>query len=346
MPKLGEIATSPWKSIRWGVALLLSGVSAWLSIRQVRWTTLWESLSHPNTRMLALALASVLATTAIKAVRWQVLLRASDAQIGVIKVLRVLLIGQMGNSFLPFRLGDVGRAAMVGPAGPGGFLAAVGTIVAEKALDGAMGLLILVGLAVWIPLPAWLRGPVLGLALLTAGGIMLLILAATQHRWIKCSYQRLVAWLPAAAQARIGQTISRLGLGLGFFRRPAHALLASALSVAIWGLAALTNTLTLAALGIPAPAWSTWLVLISGYVANLLPTVPAQIGIFEYACVLALTAARVDGEPALAFGLVLHLLVYGPPALLGSVAMAIEGISWKWLRETQPHNLEDDRGSI
>jgi uncharacterized membrane protein YbhN (UPF0104 family) len=96
-------------------------------------------------------------------------------------------------------------------------------------------------------------------------------------------------------------------------------------------------------LGIQAPAWSSWLVLATGYVANFLPTAPAQIGIFEYACVLALSVAGVEREAALAFGLLLHLLVYGPPLILGPLSMALEGLDWAELRRKRV--LEQDGGT-
>jgi uncharacterized membrane protein YbhN (UPF0104 family) len=85
------------------------------------------------------------------------------------------------------------------------------------------------------------------------------------------------------------------------------------------------------------------LVLIVGYIVNFVPAVPAQLGVFEFACVLALTAAGADQESALAFGLVLHLLVYGPPAILGPVSMAIEGLTWARLRNVQSEYREDKR---
>ncbi len=336
----------PWRAIRWVVALILSGMAAWLSIRQIDWTALQTILAHPRWLLLALALGTVLATTVAKAVRWHVLLRSCGAQIGGIRVLRVLLIGQLGNSFLPARLGDVARAMLAGPQTSGGFLAAMGTILAEKALDGAMGLLILLGLALWTPLPGWLRGPLLGLALLTGGLLAVLVLASTKRKWATQLYGWLSGWLPAAGQIRASRLLAQLGMGLGLFSQPASALLALTLSAAVWGLAALTNVVTLAALDIDAPAWSTWLVLVTGYAANFLPTVPAQVGVFEYACVLALTAAGVGQEPSLAFGLVLHLLVYGPPAVLGAASMAFEGLNWTRLKEAQSGYMEDDHVPI
>lgn len=324
------------------MAILLAGITAWLSIRQVRWTVLQAALVQVRLPLLALALVTVLTTTVAKAARWRILLRQCSAQPSGMRVLRVLFIGQMGNIFLPARLGDVARAALLGPQATGGFPAVLGTIVVEKALDGVMGLLVLLSLALWTPLPAWLRGPVLGLITLTGALLILLGLAATQHDWALRIYRSLAFWLPASAQTRGRRLLADFRQGLALFRQPANALLALGWSGVVWGLAALTNVVTLAALGIEAPSWSTWLVLITGYVANFLPSIPARIGIFEYACVLSLTAVGVSQEQALAFGLILHLLVHGPPAILGPISMAVEGLSWDKLKRAQNSSLERD----
>jgi glycosyltransferase 2 family protein len=331
-----------WRGVRWGLALLLAGIAAWLSTRHIRWPVLGTVLAESNLLLLGVALATVLVTTVAKAARWHVLLQGCNAQVSVVRVLRVLLVGQMGNSFLPARLGDVGRVVLVGPQTTGGTPAVLGTILVEKTLDGLMGLLVLVGLALWTPLPAWLRNPVLGLAALTGGLLVLLALAATQRRGSTRLLLRLLGWLPVGVQVQAKQMAAGFQLGLGLFSQPAHTLLALALSGVVWGLAALTNVVTLAALGITAPGWSTWLVLITGYAANFLPSLPAQVGVFEYACILALTATGVGSEPALAFGLVLHLLVYAPPTILGPLSMAVEGLNWGRWREAQDRYLEYD----
>lgn len=337
-----RLRTRLWSAGSTAAALLLAGLAAWLSLRQVSWPALRAVLAGANVPLLALALATVLATTTAKAARWQVLLRAGGASLAGTRVLRVLFIGQMGNSFLPARLGDIARAVLVGPQTEGGVLAAMGTILAEKALDGAIGLLILSGLAMWTPLPGWLRVPVLGLVVLTGGLLALLGLAATRGRRATPLLAALIRPLPACLQERLQRWPVELRLGLGLFRRPGSTLLALAWSAVVWSVAALTNVTTLAAMGIAAPGWSTWLVLVTGYVANFLPAVPTQVGLFEYACLLALTAVGVKHEPALACGLVLHLLVYGPPAVLGPASMAVEGLSWKRLRAAKNSSLEGD----
>lgn len=280
-----------WRSLRWGLALLLAGIAAWLSIRQIRWPVLRAALAESNLPLAGVALATVLATTVAKAARGYVLLERCNVQVSGLRVLRVLFIGQMGNSFLPARLGDVARSMLLGPQTSGGIPTVLGTILVEKTLDGLVGLLVLVGLALWTPLPAWLRSPVLGLAMLTGGLLVLLALAATRRRGSTLLPGRLIRWLPARVQALVGQVVAGLRLGLGLFSRPA------------------------------------WLVLVTGYAANFLPTLPAQVGVFEYACILA-------------FGLLLHLLVYAPPTVLGSLSMAVEGLSWTGLKQAQGTYLE------
>lgn len=335
----------PGRSLRWAAALLVAGLAAWLSIRRINWPAMEAALRATRLPLLALALGTVLLTTAAKAARWRVLLRPTEARISGARLLRILFIGQLGNIFLPARLGDMARAALAGPLANGGFPAVLGTLVVEKALDGVMGLLILAGLALGTPLPSWLRGPVLALAALTGLMLALAALAVARQRSALNLYRWLSAPLPTGMRQRLDHLLAEFALGLGLFRRPADVVPALGWSVAIWALAALTNTVTMAALGIEAPGWSTWLVLVTGYVATFLPVVPTHVGVFEYACVLALTTAGVDPAPALAFGLVLHLVVYAPPALLGPASMAIEGFRWTSLGAGRDPSVESNRAA-
>ena len=341
MSSIARIRARLWPGLRWGAALLLAGITAWLSVRQVDWTALQAALAHPKWLLLVLALGTVLATTVAKAARWRVLLRPCHAQVSEGRIVRVLFIGQMLNTLLS-RLGDVARAVLLGPQVTGNVPAVLGTVLVEKALDGTVGLLLLVSLALWTPLPVWLRGPMLALAALTGGLLLLLILAAARRKWAVRLFRRAITWLPPGIQDRAGRLLSDFGRGLGLLQQPANAMWALAWSALVWGLGASTNVVTLAALGIEAPAWGTWLVLVTGYVANFLPVVPAQVGVFEYACILALGVAGVNQEPALAFGLILHFLVFAPPAVLGSLSMAVEGLSWSGLKQARRKYLEQD----
>lgn len=339
--------------LRWAIALSLAGLAAWLSVRQVRWPALLEVLRGARLAPLALALAAILATTAAKAARWAILLRPCRLRTTPSRLVRILLIGQMANGFLP-RLGDVLRAVLLGPQATGGAPAVLGTLLVEKALDGVLGLSLLLGLALWTPLPAWLRAPMLGLAVLTAALLLLVVLASLAltgrapgwaspgRRPFGQTWQALARRLPSGLARRVERLVDAFALGIGLLRTPADAALALGLSALIWALAGLTNVVTLQALQIDAPAWAAWLVVVTVYVATFLPTVPAQLGVFEYATVLSLSAGGVAPEPALAFALILHLLVQLPPAVLGPLSMFTEGLDWGRLSAARQEYLERD----
>lgn len=333
-----------WTVLRWSIGLGLAGIATWLSLRHVDWAGLQEAFSRPNWLLLFIALSTVLATTAAKALRWQVLLRpCRPGSAHGWRLMRLLFTGQFVNTLVP-RLGDLARAVLLGPQAAGHAPAVLGTIVAEKSLDGIAGLLVVAVLILQIPLPVWLRGPIVSLTILTGGLLLLLALAAGRQRWALQFYRRAVSRLPAGVQERADRLLGGLGLGLGLLGRRADTILALTWTAGVWGLAVATNVLTLAALGIPAPVWSAWLVLIAVYVATFLPTVPAQIGVFEYACILALETASVGPEQALAFGLALHFLVYAPVVTLGPVSMAMEGLNWEGLGRLRK-SVEVDRAA-
>ncbi len=98
-------------------------------------------------------------------------------------------------------------------------------------------------------------------------------------------------------------------------------------------------------LRIEASFWRVPLVLVASYVANFLPSVPAQHGVFEYARILAVVTAHVHQEPALAFGLSLHVKDCSPLVLLTPVAMILEGLTWNRLVKDQSDHVEEYNAS-
>jgi uncharacterized protein (TIRG00374 family) len=262
------------------------------------------------------------------------LLRQCRCESSLARTVRLILVGQLGNTLLPARLGDGARAVFLGPRTKGGIASVVATIVAEKALDGIAGLVALVVLAAWTPLPAWMRGPIVGTAALTAL-LLALVLLGRRRALSSRIAMTVVTWLPAGLRSAAASALSNLTEAFRLLGQRSVALQALLWTLLVWGLGALTNAVVLAALHIQAPVWSIFLVLTVGYAASFLPTAPAQIGVFEYACVLSLTAAGLRPEEALAFGLVLHVLVLAPAALLGPIAMAFEGLGWSQLRASR-----------
>jgi len=333
-----------WNGLRWAAAIAVSGVAAWLSARRIHWQSLRDSLSGANLPLLALGLAAVVCTTAVKAVRWHLLLSPTVARLDGFRVFRILVIGQMGNGFLPARAGDIARAVLAGREGPGA-AEAFGTIVSEKILDGVTGMLLLLCLAAAGHFPAWLRWPALAAGAVVAAFVIFILAVEPLGR--ACT-ARAAMWRSQQTAPHVRSTFAaqtrkhllrlarHISLGFNVLAQPRILIAGLALSATVWGFGIATNQIILAASAVQVPIWANLLVVIAVYLASLLPAAPAQIGVFEYACVTALGAAQVPPAAALAFALLLHLVVYSPPALLGPVFAAVEGLRWSTLGRRNP----------
>jgi len=47
------------------------------------------------------------------------------------------------------------------------------------------------------------------------------------------------------------------------------------------------------------------------------PSSPGKVGVFHYLVIISLALFNVSKGPALAYAVILHLIVYGPTAILG-----------------------------
>ena len=73
-----------------------------------------------------------------------------------------------------------------------------------------------------------------------------------------------------------------------------------------------------------------FVILVAIHLGALFPTAPAQIGVFHYLCILSLVPFGVESSVALSYGVVLHLVVYLPIAILGSLGLWRERWSVRW----------------
>jgi phosphatidylinositol alpha-mannosyltransferase len=153
---------------------------------------------------------------------------------------------------------------------------------------------------------------------------------------------------PAALRARrltsltsaLRGALLRLRDGLGVFRFPRRAFVATGAQLGAWALQWVSCWLLLMALGLgsQAGAGAAAAVLFAVNVTAVVPATPANVGVFQAACVVVLAGAyHVSTPEAIAYGIVLQAvelltaLVMGVPALLG------EGLSWREVRLRSMH---------
>jgi phosphatidylinositol alpha-mannosyltransferase len=79
-------------------------------------------------------------------------------------------------------------------------------------------------------------------------------------------------------------------------------------------------------------------VLFAVNVTAVIPATPANVGVFQAACVAVLAGAyHVSTPEAIAYGIVLQVVEVGAAFIMGMPALLNEGLSWKDVRLRAMH---------
>lgn len=297
----------------------------------VLWRLDWSSVAglgalHAWVLLLAAGLLQ-LATLPLKSVGWQITLGAVDERgtPPLRTVLPPVAVGALLNLALAGRVGDAARlglvhARLVRSGRPSPPEAVVGSAVVETTVSTVawVGLVAAAGMLMPLPGIAW---AVIAVAALAAAAVLL---AAARGWWTGGG---------SAPSGLIGRLAGAVrcgwrGIAAGHrsLARASVLLPLAAVSVAGWLAQWASVWAVLAAFDVGGGWQTPTLVLIAVSVAQTLPVVPGNIGIFQAATALPLVAvAGVDAGTAVAIGVVLQVVQTAPVALAGAVAAARAG---------------------
>jgi len=234
--------------------------------------------------------------------------------------------GYLLNNFLPLRLGEVGRAYLLGQKSGLGFWRVLTSILLERGLDVLLTVAMLLGALPFVAGVTNTRG-----AALVAGG---LVLAAMIGLYLVARFPDQFRRLYERLTSRVG-FLSRLGKqmlpnflsGLQVLTEPKRFLLAGG-----WFLLNLAVAITqyyiimLAFFPHARPLWAIFCLAVAALGLGL-PSSPGGIGVFEGAVMGALAVFKLDPGNALAYAFTLHFVNYVITGLLGSYALARDGES-------------------
>ena len=124
------------------------------------------------------------------------------------------------------------------------------------------------------------------------------------------------------------------------FARPRPAAVATASQLGAWALQWLSCWLLLRALGLQsqAGAGAAAGVLFAVNVTAVVPATPANVGVFQAACVAVLAGVyHVSTPEAIAYGIVLQAVEVSTALIMGLPALLNEGLSWREVRLRTMH---------
>jgi phosphatidylinositol alpha-mannosyltransferase len=315
------------------VALLLAGLVVFaLSRLDLRGTG--HALATATPGWIALAVLLMMLSLFLRASSWHQTLRAAlpDTRIPWAPVIRATMIGVMASAVFPGRVGEPTRMLVItrnldGPTRR--LLPVVAGTVFSQTLINLLALAILAGVTFSsVSLPggdaagiATVLGVPLAVVGLVLGGPRLMLLGQRSRS------ERLARWA-----STIARSLYLARQGLSVFGRPRFGITAVALQLLAWTLQWLSCYVIVLALGLHADLSAAAAVLLAVNVSAILPATPSNVGVFQAACLVVLSAYGVGAEAALAYGIILQAVEVVTALGLGVPALLAEGLSWEDIR--------------
>ncbi len=288
-----------------------------LAVSWAGWRPLVEALRGASYAALIPALLLYLISMTARALAWRAIL---GGRVPLMRLLAGLNEGYLLNNLLPWRMGEVGRAVLVGRRPPLSTSMVLSSIIVERLLDMILAVGLLLSLGGMVLRVAWATRAMMlgGAAVVVALAALLLVL------WRPALIDWIVTHLPGGT-ARWGAIGSGVRNGLGVLRTPSDLLQAFAWMAVSWGLAAVEYWIVLRGFVPEAPpAWALFTLCVT-LLGVAVPSAPGYFGVFEASAVAALAVFGVNSGAALAYALILHALHFGTTTLLGAIALSGEG---------------------
>ncbi len=263
----------------------------------------------------------------IRSIRWHFLLR-SIKPIPVSSLFPVVVIGYMANDILPFRLGEVVRAFVLGQQERMSKASVLVTIVVERILDGLTMIAFLAAASLFLPLNDYLKTVLALGAAIFVGITLILVLAANLRDRLDRLILFILGRLPSHLGDRAGRLIDSFLHGLSILRNPADAVMAFLCSVAAWLFEASMYWMVAIGFGISKPFAMYVLATALGNLASIAPSTPGYVGVFDGPIKYVLTQLYgVEPNLAVGYTLLLHAALLIPVTLLGFFYLWRAGLS-------------------
>jgi uncharacterized membrane protein YbhN (UPF0104 family) len=268
-------------------------------------TRVLEAAATPDWRFLLAGVAICAAVQPLRALAWTSTVRSP---IGFRAMYTASSVGSFLDTVLPGRLGEASKVAVLkvtaGPRWPG-FSRAGGSLLCAHLLEMIAFVLVGAASAFFLPVPEWAKLTMLIGLPAAAGGLLLVSLQHTKLR-------------------------HRLPHGVGSFLAGAAApkrimLLAGTILVLTWVARWFGVLFLLHAVGVHVGVGSALLYMVVTGLANTMPALPGNVGIYQGAAIGALAMAGHQGDTALAASVFTPAAASLATAVAAMVGLALYG---------------------
>jgi uncharacterized protein (TIRG00374 family) len=339
------------------IGILLSAGAFYFAFQRVPFAELGTYLLSINYFWIIPAVVLILATFALRAMRWRIIL-SSTRKLGIWQAFNPMMIGFMLNCILPGRVGEIARPLVLQKEEGIPFSTGLATVAAERAFDLLLLVLLFAAVLAKVDIDPGLDvrfggyqlnrevlmmavTGMIRLSLLLMAGIVLISISKTRAGVI-----RMIRWSPAVfffTSAEFRQKVSNrlcspviritenFAAGFALIRRPRIIALCFLLSFFIWCLNAFSfYVMALGCPGINLSYLEMFAVMIVICFFIALPSVPGFWGLWEAGGVFAMALFSVTPKDAAGFTLANHAVQIFPVVLVGIGSAVYIGVNvWK-----------------
>lgn len=274
---------------------------------------------------VGLALCIDLLSYFCRGLRWRVLV-SPIGKISILRATQAIYAGQFANQVLPMRLGEIIRTRIMSNWLSADFARVLPSVIIERIMDGLWSVIGLVFVVVMVPLPKILEkaGAILGIVIISSTVVIIYILAERERITNLDSAQPEMTWRSRITGflKETSDELNRIGFGR-------VSLTAFGLSFLFLLLQILTFWMLIRAYGLHLPLVAGAAVYLIIHIGTILPNVPANVGVFQFFCILALIMFHVEKTVAAGFSIIVFFLLSMPLWLLGFIALNSSGVSIK-----------------
>ncbi len=298
-----------------GAIISILAVAAILYFVDLR--RLVEAIRSANYWLLAVSVVMGIIWLLIRTVTWRTILQEKAS---LKDTFLVLCEGYFLNNVLPFRLGEIGRAFLLGRRANLHFMEVLPTIILERSFDLAFSAAILLSALPFVINSSGAEGISIVVGMVVGLGVLALYILARNRDWAIRQLHRL-PWVEKAGAHFLPPFFD----GLSILTDGWRFLRTLGLMTFNWAWAVVQFYITLRAF-FPS-ARLPWALFGLGAAAfgGAVPSAPGAVGTYEAALGGALTLVTSDEARSVAVAITAHLLNYILMAILGIYALSTEG---------------------
>lgn len=289
----------------------IGGVLGWLALRHMAWAPLASGLSELDWRVVLLALGAVLFAAALKAWRFKLLLPGET--VSATRLFCVTHAGSAVNTLSPLRVFAEVTQTLILTRGDGLKLSKVASgILLGRLFDllvtanlVGVGLFLLPQLSGFKPvvIPLWAIAGVALVAFLLFGKRLSRVAGLSRIRPLEETLQCISE---VRKQGRL-------------------LLLCGGLTGVAWMSIGVAAWLVALQAGITLPFWLVSMIIVAvSMFSGAVPAPPGVVGVYEFVAISTLGLFAVAPSAAFTFAVVIHLLIFLPPLVIGLPVLALE----------------------